>query len=78
MRLFAISFSKNLAQLTGNEQTALENGLKIWESNLNINKMLEEFDKYKNKLEEIYDNIAAGVNVRRKILWYEEGEKWSI
>ena len=30
--------------------------------------MLEEFDKHKNKLEEIYDNIAAGVNVRRKIL----------
>ena len=40
--------------------------------------MLEEFDKHKNKLEEIYDNIAAGVNVRRKILWYEGGEKWSI
>ena len=37
--------------------------------------MLEECNEYKNKLEEIYDNIAEGVWVRSKISWYEEGEK---
>ena len=38
--------------------------------------MLEEYNICKNKLEEIYDNIA-GVKVRSKITWYEEGEKSS-
>ena len=41
--------------------------------------MLDGFNKCKNKLEEIYDNIVEGVKkkniVRSKILWYEEGEK---
>ena len=39
--------------------------------------MLEEYNKYKNKLEEIYDNIAESVKVRSKISWYEEGGKSS-
>ena len=38
--------------------------------------MLEKYNKCKNKLEEIYDNIA-GVKVGSKILWYEEEEKSS-
>ena len=37
--------------------------------------MLEKYNKCRNKLEEIYDNIAEGVQVRSKITWYEEGEK---
>ena len=36
--------------------------------------MFEGFHKCKNKLEKIYDNMA-GVKIRSKILWYEEGEK---
>ena len=68
-------FQKNLAQLRRKEQSTLENRLKILESNLNSNKMLEEYNKCKNKLEEIYDKIAEGVEVRSKISWYEEGEK---
>ena len=40
--------------------------------------MLEKYNKCINKLEEIYGNIADGVNVRSKISWYEEGEKLSI
>ena len=47
------------------------------ESNLNSKKMLEEYNKCKNNLEEIYDNIAEGAKVRSKISWYEEGEKSS-
>ena len=39
--------------------------------------MLEESNKCKNKLEEIYDNIAEGAKVRSKISWYEDGEKSS-
>ena len=44
-------------------------------SNFNNNKMLEECNKCKNKLEEIYDNIAEGIKVRSKTLWYEERQK---
>ena len=40
--------------------------------------MLEKYNKCKNNLEEIYDNIAEGVKVRSKILWYKEGEKLSF
>ena len=40
--------------------------------------MLEEYNKCKNKPEELYDNIAEGVKVRSKITWYEEGENHQI
>ena len=61
IRLFTISFSKNVAQLRRKEQSALENRFKKLESNLNCNKILEEYNKCKNKLEELYDNIAEGI-----------------
>ena len=38
--------------------------------------MLEEYNKSKNRLEEIYDKILEGVKVGSKILWYEEGENY--
>ena len=76
IRLFTISFSKNRAQLRAKKQSAFENRLKILESNLNSNRMLEKCNKCKNKFGEIYDNIAEGVKVRSKITWYEEGEKY--
>ena len=63
IRLFAISFSKNLAHLRKEQEFLLENRLKILESNLNSNKILEKYNKCKNKLEEICDNIAEGVKV---------------
>ena len=75
IHLFTISFSKNLAQIRREEQSELENRFKILDSNLNSTKMLEEPNKCKNKLEEIYDNIAERVKVRSKISCYEEGEK---
>ena len=40
--------------------------------------MLEEYSKFKNKLEEIYVSIAECVKVRSKISWYEEEEKSSM
>ena len=47
------------------------------ESNLNSHKILEEYNKCKNKLESIYDNIVEGIKVRSEISWYKEGEKSS-
>ena len=70
-------FPKNLAQLRRKEQSTLENRLKTLKSNLNRNKMLEEYNKCKNKLEEIYEIIAEGVESISRISWYEGGEKSS-
>ena len=77
IRLFTIIFSKYLAQLRRKEQSALENILKILESHLTCKKVLQAYNKCKNKLEEIYGNMGEGVKVRSKISWYEEGEKSS-
>ena len=76
IRLFTINFSKNLSQLRRKEQSALENRLKILESNLNSNKILEKYKKCKNKLEEIYDNIAKDVKVRIETSWYKNHQKF--
>ena len=38
--------------------------------------MLDEYNKCKNKLEEVYDDIAEGVKVRSKISWYEQGKNY--
>ena len=38
--------------------------------------MLDEYNKCKNKLEEVYDDIAEGVKVRSKTSWYEEGKNY--
>ena len=62
IRLFNISFSKNLAQLRRKEQPTFENRLKILESNLINNKILEEYNKFKNNIDRIYHNIAEGDN----------------
>ena len=75
IHLFTISFSKNLAQLRRKERYTLENRLKILESNLKSNKMLQEYNKCKNKLEKTYGNIAEVVKVGSTILWCEEEEK---
>ena len=70
IRLFTIRFSKNLAQLRRKEQSVLEIKLEIMKLNLNSNKMLEKYNKCKNKLEEICCNIAEGV------IPIQDGGRW--
>ena len=48
--------------------------LKELESNLNSEANFNEYTKYKKDLELIYERIA-GVKIRSKCQWYEEGEK---
>ena len=78
IHLSTISFSKNLTQLRKKEQSVLENRLKILESDLNSNKVLEKYNKCKNKLEMIYENIAEGIKVRSKIMKREKIIKFFI
>ena len=53
----------------------LESNLKFLEKSLSCDKNIEEHHRYKDDLDEIYDNIAEGVNIRCKCQWYEEGKK---
>ena len=39
--------------------------------------LLEEYYKYKNELESIYNFIAEGIILRSKASWYQHGEKSS-
>ena len=39
--------------------------------------LLEEYYKYKNELESIYNFIAEGIILRSKASWYEHGKKSS-
>ena len=67
-------FQKYLAQLMRKEQSAFENRLKTLESNLNSSKMLEEYNKCKNKLEEIYDSIVESVGVKLHCMKREKNQ----
>ena len=67
-------FQKYLAQLMRKEQSAFENRLKTLESNLNSSKMLEEYNKCKNKLEEIYDSIVETVGVKLHCMKREKNQ----
>ena len=57
------------------KQHELENKLKILEKSLSCDKNIEEYHKCKADLDEIYDNIAEGVKIRRKCQWYDENKK---
>ena len=56
-------------------QIELEDIIKLLQENLNDN--LEEYNKCKNDLDILYDNITAGINIRIRCSWYEHGEKSS-
>ena len=39
---------------------------------------LSKYDSVKNELDEIYDHIAEGIQIRSKCDWYEHGKKSPI
>ena len=77
IRCFTIKFWKDLAKAKKSKQYSLENQLKFLVSNLNCDVNSVEYINCKIQLEEIYDDIAEVIKVRRKCQWYEEGKKSS-
>ena len=75
LRNFLIKFSKNLAKSKRQNQTFLENRIKELEQNLISNESLEEYNKVKSELEQIYDKVVEGVKVRTKCDFFQFGEK---
>ena len=55
------------------QEVHLESQLKKLENNLESSDNLRKYESLKSGLELIYDHIAAGVRIRSKCLWYEEG-----
>ena len=68
IREFSMTFSKNLAKEAKQTQIELEDKIKLLEENFNDN--LEDYNKCKNDLDILYDNIS-------RCSWYEHGKKSS-
>ena len=75
IRWFTINFSKDLAKTKKSKQYALENQLKVLESNLNCDINTVEYINCKDQLKKIYDDITESAKVRSRCQWYENGEK---
>ena len=65
---------KNVAKEKGQQRTDLENQLKKLEGNSDEDN-LSKYNSVKNELDEIYDHIAIGTQIRSKCDWYEHREK---
>ena len=80
IRQFTINYSKMKASERKAKGISLEKMVKRLEISLSTNsneKLLEEYYKYKNELESIYNFIAERIILCSKASWYEHGEKSS-
>ena len=68
-------FLKKLAQNSCKLQRDLETKIKNLEQNIINEDKLNEYKTVKDKLENFYDNIAAGVKIHSKCDWYQYGEE---
>ena len=56
----------------------METKIKNLEQNITNKDKFNEYKTPKDELENIYDNIAAGVKIRSKCDWYQYCEKFTI
>ena len=75
IRKSVINFSKKLAQNSRKLQRDLETKIKKLEQNITNEGKFNEYKTAKDALENFYGNIAAGVKIRSKCDWYQNGEK---
>ena len=75
IRKFPINFSGKLANTPGTLQTDLGTKIKNLEQNLTKKDKFNEYETAKDELENVFDDIAAGVKIRSKCDWYQYGEK---
>ena len=72
---FAINFSRKQAQNFHKSQTDLETKIKNLERNITNKHKFNGHKIAKDELENLYNNIATGVKIRRKCDWYQYGQK---
>ena len=77
IRKFTRAFSKRCAKEQRRERENLEQTLNNFESKFQNFEENSNYLECKNRLDEIYENIANGIKIRSKCNWYEYGKKSS-
>ena len=72
---FTINYTKHIAKEKRQQQTNLENQLKIFEESLDDDGNLSKHNAIKNELDTIYERIIEDIRIRSKCHWYERSEK---
>ena len=72
---FWIPYLKLIAKEKRKKHQELESKLNILEKSLSCDKNIEAYQKCEADLDEIYDNISEGVNIRSKFQEYLESKK---
>ena len=71
IRKFFIEFSKNQAKLKREKLSLLQVKPKDLEQNLNNDEAKEQYNAYRDKINEIYDGISNGIKFRSKCDWHD-------
>ena len=71
IRKFFIEFSKNQAKLKREKLSLLQVKRKVLEQNLSNDEAKEQYNAYRGKINEIYDEISNGIKIRSKCEWYK-------
>ena len=78
MRQFSMIYSKEKAFKRKSACLTLEKKVKELESRIRCNSdeaLVEQYNKSKNELENLYNYITEGIMLCSKVNWYEYGEK---
>ena len=80
MHQFSMTYSKEKAFKRKSARLTLEKKVKELKSRIRCNSdeaLVEQYNKSKNELENLYNYITEGIILRSKVNWYEYGEKSS-
>ena len=69
------TFSKALPKKSKKENALSLSKITKSEQDIDSEGKFDEYEKRKNELEKIYDNIAEGVKIHSKCSWYQYGKK---
>ena len=75
IRKFPTGYSKTKAKLKREKVSFLENKLKDLEQNLNSEETKLQYNRFKDELNDIYEEISNGIKIRSRCNRYELGEK---
>ena len=70
----SIAFSKALVKKSEKEHALLLSKITKLEQDIDSEEKIDEYEKTRNELEKIYDNVAEGVKIGSKCSWYRYGE----
>ena len=69
----SIAFSKALVKKSEKEHALLLSKITKLEQDIDSEEKIDEYEKTRNELEKIYDNVAEGVKIGSKCSWYRYG-----